>query len=142
MAQMKPFTWYECDTAPAVPGMIATSSLNVIDSFTAEEEIEAGKAVERGTNPAEQVKLCTAAEKTLGIAVHIHAEPGEAYAKDKRVAVMTFGDIAVTAGGDVAAGKAAEMNASGKFVASTKATGLTFMTSGAADDVVIVRVRK
>lgn len=142
MAQMKPFTWYERDTAPAVPGMIATSSLNVIDSFTAEEAIAPGKAVERGTNPAEQVKVCTAAEKTLGIAVHIHAEPGEAYAKDKRVAVMTFGDIAVMAGGDVVAGKAAEMNASGKFVASTKATGLTFMTSGAADDVVIVRVRK
>ena len=112
------------------------------NSFTAEEAIDPGKAVERGTNPAEQVKVCTAAEKTLGIAVHIHAEPGEAYAKDKRVAVMTFGDIAVTAGGDVVAGKAAEMNASGKFVASTKATGLTFMTSGAADDVVIVRVRK
>ena len=105
MAQMKPFTWYERDTAPAIPGMIATSSLNVIDSFTAEEAIDPGKAVERGTNPAEQVKVCTAAEKTLGIAVHIHAEPGEAYAKDKRVAVMTFGDIAVTAGGRLVAGE-------------------------------------
>jgi len=55
---------------------------------------------------------------------------------------VAWGGVAGAAGGDVVAGKAAEMNASGKFVASTKATGLTFMTSGAADDVVIIRVRK
>ena len=148
------FNFYARENDKGFPGMKANVTVDVCDSFAAESGIDPGEAVIRGTNPDTQVKaVATAADigKIIGIAVHTHKEPtpGEKYYADgDTVSVMTFGDIYVLAAGDIAAGEAVEVkieNSAGVFVgggAGTKVEGMTYTESGAAGEIVCVRIRK
>lgn len=156
MAQVKPFSYYEIESAPGIAGMKADTSVDVCDSFACEVGIDPGELVIRGTDPAKQVKPLTAvsdAGKVIGIALHDHIEPAAGakyYPVGYAVGVMTFGDVYVVAGSDVVAGDTVAVVAAGTgvtaFVASTTAsatalTGIKFMDSGAEGDIVRVRVR-
>lgn len=154
MAQNKPFTWYAEQDAVGYPGLKADATTDVIDSLAAESGINPGDPVLRGTN-ADQVKAATAAtdgKNVIGVAVHVHREPAESgaayYEAGYTVPVMTFGDIYVTAGGDVAPGDAVDIAfGDDKVPVYTKSAGtntvpnMTFLDKGAKGDVVRVRIR-
>jgi hypothetical protein len=155
MAQVKPFEWYQHGAPVAIPGMKADSTDDVVDSFLAEEALNPGQAVIRGTND-QQVKAATTATiaNVIGIAVHTHKDysgTGAYYEENYCLPVMTFGDVYVEVAGTVTAGGAVALleNASGDltFVASTESgatavTGMTYLASGVEGDIVPVRIRK
>lgn len=153
MAQNKPFTWYADQDAIGYPGLKADTTTDVIDSMAAESGINPGDPVIRGTKEG-QVKVATAAidgKKVIGVAVHVHREPAEDdayYEAGYAVPVMTFGDIYVIAGGDVAPGDAVDIAiGDGKTLVFTKSAGtntvpnMTFLDKGAKGDIVRVRIR-
>lgn len=158
MAQIKPFDWYQQESAPAFAGMKADTSLNVVDGFASEGGVNPGEAVIRGTDTAEQCKAVSATgdgAKVIGIAVHVHREPQtdsavKYYEAGYQVPVMTFGDVYVVAGGTVTAGDTVALtiaSSAGAFVASTTASaeavsGMTYLDSGVKGELVRVRVRK
>lgn len=148
MAQQKPFTWYQQGMAPGFPGMKANTTADVVDSFACEGGVNPGEPVVRGTDPEHQAKKAAASGKPIGIALHIHKEPpesdAEAYFPDGySLSILTSGDVWVTAGGDVAAGDPVAYDTTKGFVkgAETTPSGNMFLTSGAANDVVRVRIR-
>ena len=55
MAQSVPFTFWSAEQAPGYAGMKADSTVDVIDSYAAEEAIDAGVPVKRGTDPPTQL---------------------------------------------------------------------------------------
>ncbi len=71
MAQSVPFTFWSAEQAPGYAGMKADSTVDVIDSYAAEEAIDAGVPVKRGTDPL-TVALADDADAVIGISVHTH----------------------------------------------------------------------
>lgn len=97
----KPMEWYG-GNAPGVPGMRSNATVETVRSFAAEDGVEAGVPVVRGTAPDKQVKAAAASGVPVGVTVWDPAgdEEGDAYYPDgSAVPVMTEGDIWVTAGG-------------------------------------------
>jgi len=159
MAQVKAFQWYQYDMPVAIPGMKADSTVDVIDSFTAEDAVNPGDAVIRGTEEGLIKPVTTAGDtaNVIGIAVHTHkAYDGEGayYEENYCLPVMTFGDVYVEVAGDVTAGGKVAIGFadgvagyydSGASVGEGTATdvaGLTYLKNGVAGDIVPVRVRK
>lgn len=154
MAQVKAFEWYQQGMPVAIPGMKADSTIDVVDSFCAEAALNPGAAVVRGTGD-QQVKPVSVAgdiANVIGIAVHTHKDysgEGAYYEEGYCLPVMTFGDVYVEVGGAVAAGGQVAMTVTdgvAAFVASgtgaTDVTGMTYLASGVAGEIVPVRIRK
>lgn len=135
MAQTRLFNWYGTDDAPAFPGLKANTSVDVCDSYTAEEGINPGDAVMRGSADGlcKPITSNTDADKIIGIAVHVHREPqadgGAYYEAGYCLPVMSFGDIYVRAGGDVHVGDPVGITTDEKGQAFTAATAST-VTAG------------
>lgn len=130
MAQTKPMEWYG-GNAPGVPGMRANATVETVRSFAAEDGVEAGVPVVRGTAPDKQVKAAAASGVPVGVTVWDPAGDEE-------------GDIWVTAGGDVAAGDAVAYDTSaGGFTKGTESTasGNMFLTAGAKGDIVEIHIQ-
>ena len=159
MAQVKPFDWYEREMPVGIPGMKADSTEDVVDSFASEGGVNPGEPVIRGTNPEKQVKTAASTEgaSVIGIAVHTDKIPnasGKYYEDGYELPVMTFGDVYVAAGSDVAAGDEAALDKVSDALAfvAKDATGDTtyrsalpdchFLDNGSAGDIVRVRIRK
>ena len=140
------FNWYSYGQDKAVVGMKADSTVDVIDSFVAEGAIGVGKAVERGTDPAKQVKASVTAANVIGVAIFENkVEETPLYPDKYAVPVMTFGDVYVKVNAAVTAGSPAYIDASGNFTGSTGGTavaGMTYMTSAEAEGLAVVRIRK
>ena len=154
MAQVSVFEWYKQDMPVGFPGMKADSTEDVIDSFAAETALNPGEAVIRGTNDGQVKPVAAAADisNVIGIAVHTHKNysgTGAYYEVGYNLPVMTFGDVYVQVAGTVAAGGQVAMVVTDgvpTFVASgtgaTDVTGMTYLASGVAGDMVPVRIRK
>ena len=139
------FNWYSYGQDKAVVGMKADSTVDVIDSFVAEGAIPAGAVVERGTDPAKQVKASVTAANVIGVAIFENkVEETPLYPDKYAVPVMTFGDVYVQVGAAVTAGTPAYIDASGNFTDSTgtAVAGMTYMTSAEAEGLAVVRIRK
>ena len=145
------FNWYQYGQDKAVEGMKADSTIDVIDSYAAEGTVYAGNVVERGTDPGTQVAASTTAANVIGVAIFEQkaqfawVSPGTPveYPEGYAVPVCTFGDVYVKVDADVTAGDGAYINATGGFTDSTgtAVSGMTYMTSAAADELAVVRVR-
>ncbi|SHI62059.1 hypothetical protein SAMN02745671_01179 [Anaerovibrio lipolyticus DSM 3074] len=155
MAQDKVFDWYG-GNAPALEGMKADSTVDTVDSYAAEGNIDAGDPVILGTNPAEQVKKAAQASDAstvIGVALHEHVDPkdGHTYPDGKAVSVMTSGDVYVKTAEDVTAGDAVGLGAVEGTLSyikspSTLTTAVSipnakFLGSGVAGDIVSIRIR-
>ena len=101
------FNWYSYGQPIGVAGMKADSTVDVIDSFAAEGAIKAGAVVERGTDPAKQVKASVTAANVIGVAIFENkVEETPLYPDKYAVPVMTFGDVYVEVADAVTAGTA------------------------------------
>ena len=152
MAQGQIFDWYGGD-APAIHGMKADATLDTVDSYAAEGNINAGDPVILGTDPAEQVKTATAAQgaSVVGVALFVHVDPaqGATYPEGKAVSVLTSGDVYVKVGTDVTAGGAVALGTVSDALAyvavaesgTTTIPNATYLDSGAAGDLVRIRIR-
>ena len=164
MAQDKVFNWYG-GHAPALEGMKADSTVDTVDSYAAEGNIDAGDPVILGTNPAEQVKKVSQASDAstvIGVALHEHVDPkdGHTYPDGKAVSVMTSGDVYVKSGDDVVAGDSVALApVSWVTAAGTSTTSVSyvkssyslttavpipnakFLGSGSKGDIVSIRIR-
>lgn len=139
------FNWYSYGQDKGLAGMKADSTVDVIDSFAAEGAIGVGKAVERGTDPARQVKASVTAANVIGVAIFENkVEETPLYPDKYAVPVMTFGDVYVKVNAAVTAGSPAYIDASGNFTGSTGTAvdGMTYMTSAEAEGLAVVRIRK
>lgn len=121
---------------------------DTVMSFAAEEAIDPGQPVKRGTAPEKEV-LVGDATNFLGIALFTHtleqAFPagGASYAVNDTVSVMTSGAAYVTSSVDtVVAGETAYVTAAGDYtnVESTNLAIGTFLTGGDTGDVVVVEL--
>jgi hypothetical protein len=121
---------------------------DVVASFAAEEEIEPGQPVMRGTDPGKQV-VVSDASGFVGVALFTHtleqAYPtgGASYAEESAVSVLTKGAVYVESSvADVVAGETAYVTAAGAYTnveGSNLAIG-TFLTSGDENDLVVVEL--
>lgn len=149
------FGWYG-ENAKAIHGMKADSTLDTVDSYAAEGDIDAGDPVVLGTNPAEQVKKAAQASDAstvIGVALHEHVDPkdGHTYPDGKAVSVMTSGDVYVKAGTDVTAGDGGALGTVDEVISYVSATTTAttavaipnthFLDSGVAGDLVRLRIR-
>ena len=139
------FNWYSYGQDKGLAGMKADSTVDVIDSFASEGAIAVGKAVERGTDPAKQVKASVTAANVIGIAIFeqkVDASP--LYPDEYAVPVCTFGDVWVEVSEAVTAGSAVYLSTAGAWGSSTGSavTGMTYLTSAGSGELAIVRVRK
>jgi hypothetical protein len=129
------------DSALGQAGQIADTTDRTVDSFAAEGVVAFGGAVERGTNPAKQVKPFEGGD-FLGVAIFSHTEVTGQYEDEAAVGVMTAGRVVVdTLAVNVTAGEIAYVvDASGVWTnASADATAAgKFLTSGAGLNVVDV----
>lgn len=141
-------TNYNETMAVAFEGMIANTEPNVLIS----REVEAaaigfGKAVKQGTGDY-QVQAASAAGDTVrGITVRDQSALNDQFAVADSALVMTKGVVWVTAYDAVVAGAPvylAVANASDKFTDTATSNlaipGAIFETSGAADDLVAIRL--
>lgn len=148
------FVWGQ-DMAVAIAGMKADATVDVVDSFAAETELNPGDAVIRGTDAGAQIKAAGTSgdgAKVIGIAVHTHKGydgVGAYYEQGYCVPVMTFGDVYVKVGGTVTAGSAVAITIADGGHTFTAAgdgaetiTGMTYLADGAEGDIVPVRIRK
>lgn len=132
-------TSYNPEMPRALVGQIADLSNKTVDSFAAEEALNPGVPVMRGTVPDKQVLAVDAegdAAKAIGVVIHEHKEPTGAnekyYPQGYAVGVMTKGRIWVQTGGAVTAGAAANYKvADGTFVADAVASGIEALACGA-----------
>ena len=139
------FNWYSYGQPIGVAGMKADSTVDVIDSFASEGAIAVGKAVERGTDPAKQVKASVTASKVIGIAIFENkADASPLYPDEYAVPVCTFGDVWVEVSEAVTAGSAVYLSTAGAWGSSTGSavTGMTYLTSAEAGGLAVVRIRK
>ena len=125
-------------------GQIADATDRTVDSFAAEGVVAFGAAVQRGTNPATQVKPF-AGGTLVGVAVFSHTEVTGRYEDKAAVGVMTRGRVVVdTLAVNVTAGQTAYVtNAAGVWTnqsASATVAG-RFLTSGAGLNVVDVNTK-
>lgn len=102
---MSQLTGYGFTSAIGQAGQIADSSMRVVNSFAAEAVVPFGAAVQRGTNPAKQVKPFIGGT-FAGVAVFSHTEETGQYEIKGSAAVMSKGRVivdtlavSVTAGG-------------------------------------------
>lgn len=139
------FNWYSYGQDKGLAGMKADSTVDVIDSFAAEGPIGVGKAVERGTDPAKQVKESVTAANVIGIAIFENkAEASPLYPDEYAVPVCTFGDVWVEVSEAVTAGAPVYLSAAGAWGSSkgSAVTGMTYLTSAGVGELAIVRIRK
>lgn len=139
------FDWYSYGQDKAVIGMKADSTVDVIDSFAAEGAVNVGKAVELGTDPANQVAESVTAANVIGIAIFENkVEETPLYPDEYTVPVMTFGDVWVEVSESVTAGDAVYLSTAGAWGSSTGSavSGMTYLTSAGAGELAIVRIRK
>lgn len=139
------FNWYSYGQDKAVVGMKADSTVDVIDSFAAEGAIGVGKAVERGTDPAKQVKASVTANKVIGISIFENkVDETPLYPDEYAVPVCTFGDVWVEVSEAVTAGSAVYLSTAGAWGSSTGSavSGMTYLTSAGSGELAIVRIRK
>lgn len=139
------FNYFSYGQDVAVVGMKADSTVDVIDSFAGEGAIACGKAVERGTDPAKQVKASVTAANVIGIAIFENkADETPLYPDGYAVPVMTMGDVWVEVAETVTAGASVYLSSAGAFGSSTGSavTGMTYLTSAGAGELAIVRIRK
>lgn len=139
------FNWYSYGQDKAVVGMKADSTVDVIDSFAAEGAIGVGKAVERGTDPAKQVKASVTANKVIGIAIFENkVDETPLYPDEYAVPVCTFGDVWVEVSESVTAGASVYLSTAGAWGSSTGSavSGMTYLTSAGSGELAIVRIRK
>ena len=139
------FNWYSYGQDKAVVGMKADSTVDVIDSFAAEGAIGVGKAVERGTDPAKQVKASVTASKVIGIAIFENkVDETPLYPDEYAVPVCTFGDVWVEVSESVTAGACVYLSTAGAWGSSTGSavSGMTYLTSAGSGELAIVRIRK
>lgn len=139
------FNWYSYGQDKAVVGMKADSTVDVIDSFAAEGAIGVGKAVERGTDPAKQVKASTTASKVIGISIFENkVDETPLYPDEYAVPVCTFGDVWVEVSESVTAGAGVYLSTAGAWGSSTGSavSGMTYLTSAGSGELAIIRVRK
>lgn len=139
------FNWYSYGQDKAVVGMKADSTVDVIDSFAAEGAIGVGKAVERGTDPAKQVKASVTASKVIGISIFENkVDETPLYPDEYAVPVCTFGDVWVEVSESVTAGASVYLSTAGAWGSSTGSavSGMTYLTSAGSGELAIVRIRK
>ena len=139
------FNWYSYGQDKAVVGMKADSTVDVIDSFAAEGAIGVGKAVERGTDPAKQVKASVTANKVIGISIFENkVDETPLYPDEYAVPVCTFGDVWVEVSESVTAGASVYLSTAGAWGSSTGSavSGMTYLTSAGSGELAIVRIRK
>ncbi len=139
------FNYFSYGQDVAVVGMKADSTVDVIDSFAGEGAIACGVAVERGTDPAKQVKASVTANKVIGISIFENkADETPLYPDGYAVPVCTFGDVWVEVAETVTAGASVYLSTAGAFGSSTGSavTGMTYLTSAGAGELAIVRIRK
>ena len=139
------FDWYSYGQDKGIAGMKADSTVDVIDSFASEGAIAVGKAVERGTDPAKQVKASVTASKVFCIAIFENrADASPLYPDDYAVPVCTFGEVGVEVAQAVTAGDAVYLSSAGAFGSSTGSavTGMTYLTSAGVGELAVVRIRK
>lgn len=147
------FNWYDRDIAHMHEGMIADTTLRVVDSYGAESDIAVGQLVLRGTEEGTVKVVSTVADvaNIVGIAVHEHKEPEVPMFKTgDTVPVMTFGDVAVKVADAVTAGAvAAVKEQDGKFVfcasngsGTTEVASAHYLYSADADNMTVLRIRK
>ena len=139
------FNWYSYGQDKAVVGMKADSTVDVIDSFAAEGAIGVGKAVERGTDPAKQVKASVTAANVIGIAIFENkVDETPLYPDEYAVPVCTFGDVWVEVSESVTAGASVYLSTAGAWGSSTGSavSGMTYLTSAGSGELAIVRIRK
>lgn len=126
MAQLS----YNAEMNPAVVGMIADLSNKTVDSFAAEEALDPGVLVVRGTNPEKEVKAAASGTvaNAIGVVIHEHKEPGDTsgyYPVGYEVGVMTRGRIWVPVSKAVTAGKIANYKIADKsFTDDTVTSGI------------------
>lgn len=107
---VKAFQWYQYDQAKGLPGMKTDSTNDDVFSFGAEQAMDPGVAVVRGTNPETQIKPASTAgdgAKVIGVSVHTHKAydgNGAYYEEGYAVPVAMKGDVYVEVGADVTAG--------------------------------------
>ena len=99
---------------PFVIGQRADCSLNQIDSYVAEANIEFGTAVKRGTTKDKQV-LPSDGKEFLGIALRNDLCAAGLYKAKAMVSVLTKGRVAVMVTEAVVAGDKAYVHADGTF---------------------------
>ena len=139
------FNWYSYGQDKAVVGMKADSTVDVIDSYASEGAIQAGSAVQLGTDPETQVKASVTANKVIGIAIFENkADESPLYPDEYAVPVCTFGDVWVEVAESVTAGSAVYLSTAGAWGSSTGSavTGMTYLTSAGSGELAIIRVRK
>jgi len=136
---------YDLDVAQA--GQKYDLRPDVVQSFAAEEVLEPGQPVQRGTDPEKQVLLGDD-DAFVGIALFTHTlvQPlsgGAEYAIGEAVSVLTDGAAYVTSSvADVVAGETAYVTAAGAYT-NVEGTNLaigTFITSGGENDLVVVEL--
>jgi len=128
---------------PRLIGQNADTSLSQIDSYVAENSIEFGEAVKRGTDTSKQVKKLDNITDFLGIAVRNERRTEGNYPKNTMVSVMSFGRVVVHTTEAVVAGDLAYVHADGTFN-KTATDGLligTFMNNQpTANNLVIMQI--
>jgi hypothetical protein len=90
---------YGYNYVPAQAGQIVDTTVNVKTSFGAEEVIEFGRPLMRGTNPEKIVKNFAYPAKFLGISVYNPEEIGNNYPAKNMVTVLEQGRIWVPISG-------------------------------------------
>ena len=126
----------------ALVGQIADLSNKTIDSFAAEEALDPGVPVIRGSNPAKQIKKAGTGtlKDVIGITVHQHKEPDDPYYPvGYSVGVMTRGRIWVPVTKAVTAGKVANYKIADNGI---EAVGVScvFLTSSAAAGIAEIEI--
>ncbi len=135
----------------ALVGQIADLSNKTIDSFAAEEALDPGVPVIRGSNPEKQIKKAGTGtlKDVIGITVHQHKEPDDPYYPvGYSVGVMTRGRIWVPVTKAVTAGKVANYKiADNGFTDEDVASGIeavgvscVFLTSSAAAGIAEIEI--
>lgn len=136
----------------AFEGMIASTAPSTLVSYEVEEEIGFGKTAKQGTASNQCGVADNASDAVLGITVRVQSTDFGAsdainvYPVAETAAIMTEGEIYVTAGGTATAGTQVYMiPASGKFVSASTDNlaipGATFVDTGADTDLVKIRLK-
>lgn len=127
-------------------GQVAETSLSQIDSYVAEDAIEFGAAVKRGTDKAKQILALTGATGFLGIAVRNEARYEGNYPADTMASVMTVGRVVVQVGNTqtaaIVAGDPAKLHTDGTFIKGTGTGDIgTFLSPAAKNELVILEIK-
>jgi hypothetical protein len=133
---------FEYNYKPAQVGQIVDASNRIIDSFSAEEIINYGIALKRGTDPQNQVLVWVGDINTpvVGVSIFTHLQYTGQYPIASEVSVMTQGRVWVDAedGLDIVAGEKAYVNVTNGAFTNVAANNLLvgkFLTSGHAQTI-------